>query len=623
MEPQTLSSTNLARKLRVDSIRATAAAGSGHTTSSLSAADLMAVLLHHHFRYDFAQASNPANDHLLFSKGHAAPLLYAMYKAAGVISDEELLSYRSFGSRFEGHPTPTLPWVEVGTGSLGQGLPIGVGIALAGKYLDNLPYRVWVLCGDSEMAEGSMWEAFDRASYYQTSNLIAILDMNRLGQSTPTPHGWNSEVYARRAEAFGWHPITIDGHDVDAIDRAYAEATQPREQPTLIIAQTIKGKGVSFMEDKEGWHGKPPDSEQAAQAIAELGGEISLTVPVASPEPMTPALLPEPTSFDFPAYEGGETVATRQAYGDALRAIGSMQKHIVALDGEVSNSTKSEVFAHAHPQRFFEMFTAEQQMIGAAAGLNVCGYCPFASSFAAFLTRAYDFIRMASISRLDLRLCGSHAGVSIGQDGPSQMGLEDIAMMRSIYDSTVLYPCDGNQTTRLVAAMVDRPGISYLRTTRTKTPVIYPSDISFPIGGSKTLRQSEQDQVTVVAAGITIHEALKAYDALQQEHIAFRLIDAYSVKPIDFQSIKQAVRATGGRLVVVEDHRAEGGLGSAVFEAFALHSDEGEPMRLRMHHLAIRHMPGSGTSQEQLDAGGISARHIATAVRELSGAFPA
>jgi transketolase len=617
MIPQTLSNTDLAQQLRVDSVRATATAGSGHTTSSLSAADLMAVLLQHYLRYDFANPANPANDHLIFSKGHASPLLYAMYRAAGMITEDELLSYRTFDSRLEGHPTPSIPWVDVATGSLGQGLPIGTGIALAGKYLDQLPYHTWVLCGDSEMAEGSMWEAFDRASYYQLGNLIAILDMNRLGQSTPTPHEWSSEVYARRAAAYGWHSITIDGHDMQAIDQAYAEAIESRAQPTLIIARTIKGKGVSFMEDKEGWHGKPPSSEQVQQAIDELGGESSFTVPVNPPDMQAPARLPEPESFPFARYEAGDMVATRQAYGNALRAVGSSHSHVVALDGEVSNSTKAEVFAQAHPQRFFEMFTAEQQMIAAAAGLNVRGYVPFASSFAAFLTRAYDFIRMASISQVNIRLCGSHAGVSIGQDGPSQMGLEDIAMMRAIYGSTVLYPCDGNQTNHLVATMVDQPGISYLRTTRAKTPVIYAHDEDFPVGGSKLLRHSEQDQVTVVAAGIIVHEALQAYDELQQSQISIRLIDAYSVKPLDIQAVYAAVCETEGRLVIVEDHRVEGGLGSAIFEAFANDINGEDPLPLRVTHLAVRNMPGSGTSQEQLDASGISAHHIATAVRTM------
>lgn len=617
MTVQTDQLPTLARQLRVDSVRAAAEAGSGHTTSSLSAADLIAVLLGNHLRYAFDDPTHPANDHLIFSKGHASPLLYAMYKAAGRISDEELLSFRTLGSRLQGHPTPAVPWVDVATGSLGQGLPIGTGIALAGKYLDQLPYRVWVLCGDSEMAEGSMWEAFDKASYYQLGNLIAILDMNRLGQRGETEHGWESDIYAARAAAFGWHVITIDGHNLDAIDHAYTEARQPREQPTLIIAQTVKGQGVSFLANEPGWHGKPTNPEQTQQAIAELGDTNTLTVQVDSPQPHTPAPLPEPEPFAFPSYEPGSKVATRQAYGEALRAVGSTQPGVIGLDGEVSNSTKARVFAKAHNERYFEMFIAEQEMIAAAVGLNVRGYRPFVSSFAAFLTRAYDFIRMAAISEVDIRLCGSHAGISIGQDGPSQMGLEDIAMLRAVYGSTVLYPCDANQTAQLVTAMVDRPGISYLRTTRAKTPVIYESNAPFAVGGSRVLRQSEQDVATVVAAGITVHEALQAYDALQQEQIAIRLIDAYSVKPLDFATIYDAVRTTGGRLIVVEDHRAEGGLGSAVFEAFATQTNGAGPLPLQVRHLAIRDLPGSGAPQEMLDAYGISARHIGEAVHAL------
>ena len=576
----------------------------------------MTVLMSKYLRYDFAQPDNPANDHLIFSKGHASPLLYAMYKAAGAITDDELLSFRKFGSRLQGHPTPAIPWVDVATGSLGQGLPIGVGIALAGKYLDQLPYRVWVLCGDSEMAEGSMWEAFDKAGYYKLNNLIAILDMNRLGQRGPTELGWDSDAYAARASAFGWHPIAIDGHDFAQIDRAYAEALQPREQPSLIIARTIKGRGVSFLEDKNGWHGKALDAEQAQQAIAELGGVRTITVQVPKPEPMQPAPRPAPGPLQLPTYEPGTSVATRQAYGEALKALGAARGDVVALDGEVSNSTYAEYFAKTYPERFFEMFIAEQQMVAAAVGLSVRGYVPFASTFAAFLTRAYDFIRMAAISEANLRLCGSHAGVSIGEDGPSQMGLEDLAMMRAVSGSTVLYPCDPNQTAQLVAAMADQPGISFLRTTREKTPVIYASTERFAIGGSKVLRQSDNDQVTVVAAGITVHEALKAYEQLANEGIAVRLIDAYSVKPLDSRTLHAAVRATGGRLVVAEDHWPEGGLGSAVLESFTVDAD-GAPLDLRVVHLAVKEMPGSGTPQELLDAAGISARHIVAAVRGL------
>jgi transketolase len=605
----------LAQQLRVDSIRASTAAGSGHPTSSMSASDLMAVLLSNYLRYDFARPDNPTNDHLIFSKGHASPLLYAVYKAAGAVSDEELLSFRKFGSRLQGHPTPAIPWVDVATGSLGQGLPIGVGIALAGKHLDKLPYHVWVLCGDSEMAEGSIWEAFDHAGHYRLNNLIGILDMNRLGQRGETELGWNSAAYAARARAFGWHTVEIDGHDPAAIDRAYAEAEQQGEQPTLIVARTVKGRGVSSLENQEGWHGKALTPDEAQRAIEELGGERHITIQVRKPEPAPPAPAPAARALELPRYKVGDAVATRAAYGDALEALGAARQDVIGLDGEVSNSTYAEKFAKAFPERFFEMYIAEQQMLAAAVGLSVRGYVPFASSFAAFFTRAYDFVRMAAISRANLRLCGSHAGVSIGEDGPSQMALEDLAMMRAVHGSTVLYPCDPNQTAQLVAAMAEQPGISFLRTTREKTPVIYGSEERFPAGGSKVVRQSQADRVTVVAAGITLHETLKALDQLQEEGIAVRVIDAYSVKPIDARALHEAARATGGRIVVAEDHYAEGGLGEAVLAAFA--DRDGSRPELRFRHLAVRELPGSGKPHELLDAAGISAPHIAGAVREL------
>jgi transketolase len=611
---QTTQWRELAQQLRVDSIRASSAAGSGHPTSSLSAADLVAVLMSKHLRYDFDDPRSAAGDHLIFSKGHASPLVYAMFKAAGAVTDAELLTFRRLASRLQGHPTPAIPWIDVATGSLGQGLPIGVGIALAGKYLDKLDYRIWVLCGDSEMAEGSIWEAFDHAGHYQLDNLVGILDMNRLGQRGETSLGWNSHAYASRARAFGWRAIEIDGHDLEAIDSAYAEAAQGRGQPTLIVARTVKGRGVSFLENKDGWHGKALDPEQAQQAIEELGGERHVTVSVQKPNPAPPTGQVVARELELPGYSPGDAVATRSAYGDALKALGAARPDVVALDGEVSNSTYAEKFAEAHPDRYFEMFIAEQQMVAAAVGLSVRDYVPFASSFAAFFTRAYDFIRMAAISRANLRLCGSHAGVSIGEDGPSQMALEDLAMMRAVHGSTVLYPCDANQTAQLVAVMADQPGISFLRTTREKTPVIYPVDERFTVGGSKVVRRSDRDQVTVIAAGITVHEALKACDELEAEGIAVRLVDAYSVKPIDAQTLQEAARASSGRLVVAEDHYPEGGLGEAVLAAL---SDESMSLRLRLVHLAVREMPGSGKPRELLDAAGISAPHIAQAVRQL------
>jgi transketolase len=605
----------LAQQLRVDSIRSSTGAGSGHPTSSMSAAELMAVLLGKYLRYDFDNPDNPANDHLIFSKGHASPLLYSLYKAAGAITDEELMTFRQFGSRLQGHPTPAIPWVDVATGSLGQGLPLGVGVALAGKYLDRLPYRVWVLCGDSEMAEGSMWEAFQHASFYKLDNLIAILDMNRLGQTRETMDGWHGDHYANRARAFGWHAIQINGHDPEEIDRAYAEALEQEDIPTFIIAKTKKGRGVSFLEDVEGLHGKPVKPEDEARALEELGDSNNLLVEVQKPdydggETFTPGWTGEP---ELPTWEVGDSEATRNAYGKALKAIGAAREDVVAMDGEVSNSTKSEEFAEAFPERYFEMFIAEQQMVAAAVGMSVRKRVPFASSFAAFMSRAYDFIRMAAISRANIRLTGSHAGVSIGEDGPSQMALEDLAMMRAVHGSTVLHPSDANQTAKLVAQMADMQGISFLRTLRPSTPVIYGPDEAFPIGGSKVVRSSDDDQVTVVAAGITVHNANEACDELQREGVSVRLIDAYSVKPIDADTLREAARATGGRVVVAEDHWPEGGLGEAVLSAFSEVGTEG----LHFEHLAVNIMPGSGSPDELMDAAGISASHIADAARRL------
>ncbi len=612
--PQVQQWHELAQQLRVDSIRCSTAAGSGHPTSSMSAADLMAVLLASHLRYDFDDPANPNNDHLIFSKGHASPLLYSIYKAAGAISDEELMAFRKFGSRTQGHPVPVLPWVDVATGSLGQGLPIGVGIALAGKYLDKLPYRTWVLLGDSEMAEGSQWEALDHASHYELDNLIGILDMNRLGQRGPTELGWDSAAYAARAKAFGWHTIEIDGHDLTAIDSAYREAASHRGQPVLIVAKTKKGAGVSFLEDKEGKHGQALKPDDAARAIDELGGERHIVVQVRKPEPIQPAQLPAPRPVELPRYEVGDEVATRKAYGEALKALGDALPDVVALDGEVSNSTYAEDFAHAHPDRYFEQYIAEQAMVAAAVGLSVRHKVCFASTFAAFLTRAYDFIRMAAISRAHLRLCGSHAGVSIGEDGPSQMALEDLAMMRAVWGSTVLYPSDANQTAQLVEQMAGHHGISFLRTTREKTPVIYDADQKFHIGGLKVVRSSPDDRCTVVGAGITLHQALAAYEQLKGEGISIRVIDLYSVKPLDGETLARCVQETGGRLVTVEDHWAEGGIGDAVLEAL---SNQAGGVPSAVTRLAVRDMPGSGKPQELLDAAGIGTKAIVEAVKTL------
>ncbi|MFI5285317.1 MAG: transketolase [Candidatus Dormibacteria bacterium] len=605
----------VAQQIRVDGIRASTKAGSGHPTSSMSAADIVAVLAARHLRYDFARPELANNDHLIFSKGHASPLLYGMYKAVGAITDEELLTYRTFGSRLQGHPTPIIPWVDVATGSLGQGLAIAVGVALAGKYLDRLPFHVWVLCGDSELAEGSIWEALDKASYYGLSNLTAIFDVNRLGQRGPTEYEWNLDVYRRRAEAFGCRPIVIDGHDLVEVDEALESARSGGDRPTVVIARTIKGKGFKDIENKDGWHGKALPPELAEKAIAELGGERNLLIDVQPPEPLESA---SSTAVDrplqLPTYKMGDKVATRKAYGDTLRALGA-RHDVVALDGEVSNSTHSEEFRDAHPDRFFEMYIAEQQMIASAVGLSVRGYVPFASTFAAFLSRAYDFIRMAGVSEVSVRLSGSHAGCEIGADGPSQMALEDIASLRAVHTSTVLYPSDAVSTAKLVAQMADLRGISYVRTTRGAYPVIYKNDEEFPIGGSKVLRQSADDAVTLIGCGVTLHACLAAGDRLARTGTLCRVIDLYSVKPIDTATLRQASEATGGRLVVVEDHYPEGGLGAAVMEALAL--EESPP---RVTHLAVRGLPGSASPDELMAAAGIDADAIVAAVNALVGA---
>jgi transketolase len=598
----------LGQQFRVDAIRPAAAAKSGHPTSGMSAADLMAVLVANHLRYDFDDPKSPANDRLVFSKGHASTLLYAIFRAAGAITEEQLLQYRTFGSILEGHPTPRIPWVDVATGSLGQGLPIGVGMGLAAKYLDRLPSRVWVLCGDSEMAEGSMWEAFEHASHYELDNLTAIIDVNRLGQRGETMIGWNVDVYRDRAHAFGWHAIEVDGHNVEAIDAAYAEAESTTGKPTAIIAKTIKGKGVKAVENQPGWHGKALDDPDAA--IAELGGVRNITVDVAKPPAGTAHTFPS-GDLELPRYDVGEEVATRKAYGDALAALGAARGDVVALDGEVGNSTFAEIFAKAHPDRYFEMYIAEQQLIAAAVGMQVLGWRPFASTFAAFLSRAYDFIRMSAISRANYCLCGSHAGISIGEDGPSQMALEDIAALRAIHSSTVLHPCDANQTAKLVAAMADTEGIVFLRTLRPNTPVIYDADEDFAIGGSRVVRSSDDDEVTLVGAGVTVHEALRAADILADEGIAARVVDVYSIKPIDGVTLRVAAEATG-RIVTAEDHFPEGGLGEAVVAALA-DGDE----RAQVVRLAVREMPHSGKPAELLSAYGIDAEHIAAAARQL------
>jgi len=596
----------LGQQLRVDSVRSSNAGGSGHPTSSMSAADLLAVLIDGgYLKMDTGDLDNPDNDHLVFSKGHASPLYYSVLKAVGIIDDAELLTFRKLDSRLEGHPTPRIPPTDVATGSLGQGLPISVGIALAGKRLDRLPYRVWCLCGDSEMAEGSMWEAFEHAAYAELDNLTAIIDVNRLGQTRETMVGWDTDRHKARAEAFGWHAIVIDGHDVEAIDAAFQEAVSTTGKPSVIIARTKKGKGVAAVEDLPGKHGKP--LEDVEEALAELGGQRDLTVELAKPPGGEAHVFPTEDAA-LPRWELGEEEATRKAYGEALTALGSRRGDVVALDGEVSNSTHSELFAEAHPDRYFEMYIAEQQMVAAAVGMQVRGWVPFASSFAAFFSRAYDFVRMAAISRANLRISGSHAGVSIGTDGPSQMALEDLAMFRAVHGSTVLHPSDANQTAQLVAALADQPGISFLRTLRGKTEVRTPADETVRIGGSRVVRDG--DDVAIVACGITVDEAVEAAEALAGDGIQARVIDCYSIKPIDAETLRTAARECAA-IVTVEDHWPEGGLGDAVLEALAEAEDTAP-----VHKLAVRSMPVSGEPEQLLAAAGIDAEAIARAARE-------
>jgi len=604
----------LGRQLRIDAVRCSSAAGSGHPTSSMSAADLMAVLLDGHLRTDLSTPRAPGNDHLVFSKGHATPLLYAMWRATGVIDDEELLSYRARGSLLEGHPVPVSPHVEVATGSLGQGLPIGVGLALAARRLEQAPVRVWVLAGDGELAEGSMWESFAHAGHERLDNLTVIVDVNRLGQTGPTRHGWDLDAYAQRIGAFGWDTSTIDGHDLDHIDRAMRAARKVAGRPTAIIARTIKGSGVPAVEDRPGVHGRSLDDPEGALTALGAHTHERITVRPQPPERVIAAPVHVRTEPLLPTYPLGELHATRRAYAETLVALARSHSGIVALDAEVGNSTYAELFAAEFPERYFEMHIAEQQMAAAAVGFQVRGWIPFASTFSAFWHRAYDFVRMAAISRADIRLSGSHAGVSIGPDGPSQMALEDLATMRAVWGSTVLYPCDANQTARLVARMVDLRGVSFLRTTRGATPVIYHPSEAFDVGGSRVVRRSDEDRVTVVAAGVTVHEALRAAEELAAAGIAVQVIDCYSVKPLDVETLRAAATGTG-LVLTVEDHRPEGGLGEAVLSALA---EAGVPVRARM--LAVRHMPGSATPEEQLADAGIDADAIVAAVHELLAA---
>ncbi len=600
----------IANQLRIHSINATTAAGSGHPTSCMSAADLVSALFFGHMRY---YANNPAyynNDRFILSKGHAAPVLYAAWAENGLIPVNELTRLRELTSDLEGHPTPRLPFVDVATGSLGQGLSVGVGMGLSAR-LDNLDFRTYVLLGDGECAEGSVWEAASLAGYYQLNNLIAIVDVNRLGQSQATAFGHDLKVYENRFKAFNWRTEVIDGHDMEEILEVLA-AVGLGNQPLAIIAKTFKGAGVSFIQDQEGWHGKALSKEEAARAIAELqpkatsGIGVQIPKPTESPAPNNQA----PSSYPPLNYSKGQMVATREAYGNALARMGAVDPRLVALDGDTKNSTFSERFMKKFPDRFFECFIAEQNMVGTAVGLGTRGKVPFASTFATFFTRAHDQIRMAGHSHANLKLAGSHVGVSIGEDGGSQMGLEDLAMMRAINGSVVLYPSDAVMAEKLVEQMAQTRGIAFLRTSRPKTPVIYNNDEQFPIGGAKIIRQSPNDKLTIVAAGVTLFEALKAADALAKDGISITVIDAYSVKPLAKDTIKSAAVKTNNLILTVEDHYPEGGLGEAVAGEL---SSEG----IRVHKLAVFEDPRSGKPEELLAKYKIDSTAIVEKVRSL------
>ncbi len=562
------------------------------------------------FRFDADHPNSPNNDRLIFSKGHASPLFYALWAAAGELSEKDLLTYRKFGSPLEGHPTVAFPFAEAATGSLGQGLSIGIGMALNAKYLDKLPYRTYVLLGDSEMAEGSQWEAMEIAAYYKLDNLVGILDVNRLGQRGETMYGWDLNAYAKRISSFGWRTILLDGHSIPGILAAYGEALHGADQPVMLIGKTIKGKGVSFIENKDGWHGKPLKKEECDRAIKELG-EIDKSVrgEIALPEDKKPeekSPQGELKKMDYPA---DKPVPTRKAYGNALARIFPKFPHLVSLDGEVSNSTYAEIFKESYPDRFFEMYIAEQNMAGAALGLSRRGKIPFVSTFAAFFTRAFDQIRMSQYSDGNIKFAGSHAGVSIGEDGPSQMGLEDIAIFRTILNSVVFYPSDAVSTEKLVEEAAKHEGIVYIRTTRKETPILYRPDETFTVGGSKVLRKSERDTATIIGAGVTLYEALEAYEVLKKEGILIRVIDLYSIKPIDEATLREAASATRS-IITVEDHYAEGGIGEAVRSALA-----NSPVPI--FSLSVKKKPKSGKPQELLDYEEISRGAIVKKVKGL------
>jgi transketolase len=604
---------NLAAQLRIDSIRSTTEAGSGHPTSCLSAAEIVATLFFGEMHFDPRDPRNPDNDRFVLSKGHAAPVLYAAWAAAGLFPREDLLNLRRIESDLEGHPTPRLSFVDVATGSLGQGICAAIGTALNARRIGS-KYRTYVLLGDGEMAEGSVWEAANVGVHYKLDNLCAVIDVNALGQSQATQFSHEMEAIAARWKAFDWHTIVVDGHDITALLDAYADARATSGRPTMILARTLKGKGLSAIEGKDGWHGKAlKKGEEADRAIAEIEKQRAGDAPDAEiPGPRSksrPDAAPDFSKVPAPAYKTGDVVATREAWGVALAAIGAVDSRIVGLDADVKNSTFSDKFEKIAGGRFYESFIAEQAMVGAAIGLSARGAIPFPSTFACFLTRAADFIRMGAISFANVKFTGSHAGVSIGEDGPSQMALEDLSMMRSVHGCAVLYPCDAVSTERLVLEMARHTGMAYMRTSRPKTPVIYGLDETFPIGGSKVVRQSAQDKAAVIGAGVTLFEALKAYDQLKKEGIEIRVIDAYSVQPVDARTMIEAGRATGGALLTVEDHYSTGGIGDAVSEAVAAAG-------FTVRRLAVREIPRSGQPDELLDRYGISARHIVEAVKQ-------
>lgn len=600
----------LARRIRRYCIVATTQAGSGHPSSSVSATELVTALFFTALRYDFSEPKRLDNDRFVLSKGHAAPVLYAAWAAAGLITEEELLSLRRVDSVFEGHPTPRIPWVDVATGSLGQGLPNAVGMAVYLRNVAKSPARVFALCGDGEMAEGSNWEAIPVAAEQCLGNLTAIVDINRLEQSVATRLGWDMERYAAQFQAFGWETLTIDGNDLAACVQALAHAqNEARNKPLAILARTQKGAGVSLMADLDGWHGKPMDQSQTVKALAELGDDDpAITGLIAVPQ--GPPLRAQPNlRTTVPAhFPPDKTMATRRAFGEALKAIGDVHPSVVVLDADVKNSTYTEIFEKAHPDRFVECYIAEQAMVGLAAGSGAIGATPWVATFAAFLTRAFDQVRMAALSSANLKICGSHAGVSIGEDGASQMGLEDLAMFRAVFGSTVVYPADPYATWALCFELSYRPGVSYLRATRAATPVLYTPSDTFPIGGSKTLRKSDHDVCVIVAAGITLHEALKAYDLLAQQGLAVAVVDAYSVKPLDAVGLRALAQNSGHRVLVVEDHWLEGGLGDAVLEVF------GDSHQTRVRKMGVSELPHSGKPEELLELYGLSASKIAASV---------